>query len=1466
MMADSMSIKEVSDSSIFAAIDHKNGYSLSANERIVRLEKRIEDLSKKKGFSRKLGFSRHSKNETRIIVTKEIFESHLELFDTAETQVIFLANIFSPRTENIKVPGSDHTIIHGILYKALDRNPKLALELVELLLKGYKFHCRGTKISDGAIFCFQAAVHLQKYLEAYPKKKACDEALKILNGHLYDELVNQIDNYQKQILQPEKYKIQADFLKDTWIFTQLVNVHYMRTGHLYKETTKVTPVNDLKILLMGLYYKNILPKQSSSHLNTYLSFDMESMENNVNQFLESRLEKLSSEQRNKLFQSLITDLFSQDLLPDAGVEYRYDFPNLILQNDKSVILIFNLTTGKIVTSCDRQGYILENLQTNTYKKIFGSASQRAKFRTLAQFQIAEFHFKKKSYRVVENLKNHTVFIQHQPGGDTEWYDLMDSTKLPFPVSLEKLEEHYLWWRKIDLKSSSPAYYCTDRKGKPIQKIVPQGKNTFKIMELDERGIETGNSLLSQKAPDAGKLYAYLSRFEDPNFIEIWQHKNGTFKIHMLRYGLEWTSEQTKEGTEWIWTQNPEYRLFLAEGQALLGLQPCLYMQSRKTSDFQMIMPLQEYYPVQSRGPKGQKEEYRPLVFDVKDRIRKMIFQTRDHDGVPTSSELARIPPLKPYKTAWRSRKSERYAQFMMTSGKIIGNSAVDYLQLAYVALAEHHPEQALTALKECQKKGGIAGNAIEIVLIKRIMVELPSKIFSPHLALICQTKEPETEACRLFAALLLLEQKNASFNTLCFEVNRNPSLKSANQAYRYQQLEQARDFYHKYYDAELRTLYHDYFAKLPNIPQEMRLNPIQELSLLKCAYAYLHTSPYISNRRPPTEIANRMQKLLVAKLRHQKEQIRKKGERLDLSSEDTQLLQDLKREISNTKNQKVTSSSELCNKTYLIKLPGDDYLMESFKQLNFKELNALKEKGTQEVDAAPVSSEISQEIITKSLCDFSKKHTIFEFMLSFDRYYTLAKAKASSLIPTKALRADLENYVHNMLRVELCNSNYGDHRNLEFLLCRILCFVFKKPDLDWPVYRDNTVQDMRKSLSAIRNKAASSGIDPIPVKIVETEKRPETIVPPAEPKKEGADSHITKYHFTQPMTSRDRDGQTLALQQFKKHGLERFTDDLEALDRESDSKLKALIKIAEDLIKKSTKKISQQSIEDSTQNYGFLQTEALYSKLDKEAGQVKNQATKKKKAIYRDRIESLLSSTEYWDLKQRIRKCQEILNKDNSLVKEKSDLESLQKSILEFGNKALTGEKASLQTIAKVKGNEIATLSFEYLIYLYFRKDMRLMCRKTKLDLVSAEALNQKLHDYLIRFTAHQHRSRVSDTLQKLSATEEHSPEYQSYRELLGSQLEASRQFETEKHPELLVFEYYDDKLLRKDQITILKKFLSKKSGAEGYNSEVIQMIMAAGKSKIIMPILALMKADGTNLSIIEVPDGLFETCAKDFP
>ena len=148
----------------------------------------------------------------------------------------------------------------------------------------------------------------------------------------------------------------------------------------------------------------------------------------------------------------------------------------------------------------------------------------------------------------------------------------------------------------------------------------------------------------------------------------------------------------------------------------------------------------------------------------------------------------------------------------------------------------------------------------------------------------------------------------------------------------------------------------------------------------------------------------------------------------------------------------------------------------------------------------------------------------------------------------------------------------------------------------------------------------------------------------------------------------------------------------------------------------------------------------------------------------------------------------------------------------------------------------------------------------------------EKLRDYLLLATQQQQLLRSQTHLQSLkdAASNKKSKEdrilMQQIAHDLGKELSAKRVYDPDKHRELLLFEYMGNLLLRKDQFETINQLYSEGDTlSESKDKElIVQLIMGAGKTKILLPILALKNAKRYNLPMIIVPFAMYETNKQD--
>ncbi len=173
----------------------------------------------------------------------------------------------------------------------------------------------------------------------------------------------------------------------------------------------------------------------------------------------------------------------------------------------------------------------------------------------------------------------------------------------------------------------------------------------------------------------------------------------------------------------------------------------------------------------------------------------------------------------------------------------------------------------------------------------------------------------------------------------------------------------------------------------------------------------------------------------------------------------------------------------------------------------------------------------------------------------------------------------------------------------------------------------------------------------------------------------------------------------------------------------------------------------------------------------------------------------------------------------------------------------------------QIIGGVISPITIDDLIISFARKEPRILqSLNPSLSEKDLSDLYTKIAKYLDLSIRKKQKESCLKTLSKIPPEGDEGLEAQ-----LVSQLQVSRAYNPIDHPAYLAFEYYSGMILYKKNIDKLDDFLKGKDP-----NPIMEMIMGSGKSKVLLPILGLLKADGENLSMVIVPAPLFESISSD--
>lgn len=224
------------------------------------------------------------------------------------------------------------------------------------------------------------------------------------------------------------------------------------------------------------------------------------------------------------------------------------------------------------------------------------------------------------------------------------------------------------------------------------------------------------------------------------------------------------------------------------------------------------------------------------------------------------------------------------------------------------------------------------------------------------------------------------------------------------------------------------------------------------------------------------------------------------------------------------------------------------------------------------------------------------------------------------------------------------------------------------------------------------------------------------------------------------------------------------------------------------------------------------------------------------------------------------------------LLSQEQTVRKLENELLVLANKA-SGSEDLLSKLGEARPD----LTIDDLIQLFWHRDSALFQKRNpnlRINLGDPAnddifQLQNKIAQYLIEKTFAQHLNRLSTHMQAIeNAISSKVPETE-LTELLKQFVvmsTAERAYDPVKYPEYLVLEYYVDILIRPDQVRNLDllQFHNGKIGNEKALGIIVEMIMGAGKTKVLLALLGLLNADGEHISIGVMPESLLPWAAAD--
>ncbi len=1405
-------------------VEETGDFNFESNRALLHFNRLAKGLDKEKYPdypSKDLPFTRINQL-TRSTTTLDLFLSHLEYLNEKDKQEFCLFNLLTP------------SIFLGQAAKV----SKHADQWIDLIEKGLKFHTRGRKMESGAFFSLTLSFYLLKYLGSQaPRFKSQIQRLQKLDKFIQDN----IELHRKVI--EDKHATKEDKETAASVIKDLEVLSFLRKSQTLLQQEK-WDINDAKAMLRGIFYQNRAAAKRGQVLNLFMQNELDSVTQQLQPMLTWYLNHMSATDLDKMVREVVKEFLIPEVIPDENYKIQGKPPILTLKSwgDFSV----DLTLGSVKTD----KYIMRSVPTEFYTRdfleFFGQREFHARVLNSGTARLCEFNCDGKEYRLILDDKG-KLHIQMKIGAEKKWFELQNKKDIRgesesagyelytrFP-GLYLEQGRYIWG---EVGAASNQFFLTDKQGNITAEMKRESGKEISIEEVGPDGIKTGFQLQALPSdPKAGSLFSILTQVEDPNFIEVWQF-GGAFaalkkvKINLPRYGLEF--ELTAEGgVNRLKSNNyPGWYLLPENLNSVQNFNNILYLVNENTGERMGLVPKQTFQPVSESEKDG---EYYYLSLDTS-------------NSIPAKA----LEKLEQGDWHWRHSGSQTMASFRLdANNQLQGTSQEEWLHIAYLHLAKHDALKAMQALNQCQKLGGLKGTPEEIEWVKRILSEIPDPYSkNDKLAEKAKTNEPESLAVRLRVAAMLADYKNVTLDTPKFDLS-PPETLSKRESYneRYQDLKKKEliDFYTSEFENLAQSTYVDYYKVKGNIADNLALSPSLELSLLRQVFKKIpRTKAY-------GFVQGRWRELELVELRsEQNTLIKKKAQQSGtLSPRDEKRLQFVN-EVLSRGNPYAVGSSVLRESTF--KLEPNLVLFED------NELSLLQ---PDHVNTYKVER-------TYSPAELHPNMHLNHFLFSFKSLYDLARAPEDK--SNAEQKQILKHFIDNWLSIWAGTTAPGNDKMSSLVI--MLKYVIENPG-NWPEYKNNTVIETQRTLEHITKLAQElASKKSFSVTAIRSTSGPDiqrvAKIESYEARTERQESGLRlEQGGTLPKKEPDikkvfEEAKTLPMQQYLEKAPE-FILANEAGIREVSDHYRSIVEATPKILDEMPEIFKKGQFEGR-----FLKDEVDHFTSDYLAGVKLNGLITEKREITKDCFKDgtvrrelsnkLNSSITLLDKKTRSEEI-ELLGLANKILSQEGSAMEVLGGLTGLSGVALAKYQRELSARLKVAAGR-PVLQMADLITLYLQGNLEQFKNRTKLEEKECLQLYKNIHQYLLDKTAVNHEKRVLTKLEKLGMKDESDPDYEASINELGEELFTKRSFEPKLYPEMLVFEYLDNKYIRDPQLKMILDLLKKEG--DGYTNKVIQMIMGGGKSKVIMPLLALKKADGTNLSMIIVPSALYETNVAD--
>lgn len=1055
-------------------------------------------------------------------------------------------------------------------------------------------------------------------------------------------------------------------------------------------------------------------------------------------------------------------------------------------------------------------------------------------------------------------------------------------------------------KQIDVDSTTEMLNSTKERLANWNKDEAQHPN-LQINRL-ESGRKTGYSLINLK--NIKGLNSLLSGFEDPTFILAWRKDAATkgeqesYLIELPRYGITLLGQKNALGQwQFIWEQDKNYQLVLEKPKSsipnfrgMLVLQKIGAKENEANLDRRVLLPKQQFvmpaqaiwnrnnFPLPKKledGGDGVETGYYPVDYDVSNT--HMSFMVENFREMNDVSSLCTLRTTKKMPNADFNQFSysnhSAYLQILLDEkGEFKPTNNEQRLYLAYLHLGQQQPEKALSYLKAYRQSGGLKGNKDDIELLRRIMCDIPATLNRQDLITTedrFKSSSPEIAAVRAYCANLLLEFQQLTTLPPDFGAMPMPGSQEEHHIL-YPKIIAARTrhFYNNELTNTIDAVMSGYNALRDHIPDEMKLSTNQEFRLLT----------HLKQKRGSLLGDNsfRYSELLEQNIRKEIRQLdfKAKYSETGLSPRERQRYKYLQANLAKSKSWNAVKTEFGTFSVNILPEEHPLFKLASIPDLVLRGNNAI----IRALDVEKNSKWVAELIFLGT--DVVPEH----FLASFTGLYKLAKeAKSDRNEDEKKM---LDKYLKYMLSIALDKKlgalNFAP--SLIGSLCQILLYVQQFPD-QFPTLPEKGIFQHKISpriyeIFQIANKCAEKS----PLKMnyegqitrkIKTfrKAKPTKLTRPAsstlstqqenplqisvikakETKVKEMRTHLPTEVIPTIVTQIKRASKADIEQPlWQALGLEDFHQALEKsqeMASKEPPRLKQPAQSLSDVLVDDKKTATEKAKDEKVPTETYIINEVARFQQEIQTGQVQNLSIATRKNISRQTLtdEKKLHAIHHW-----------ITAEEDKL---KKFMQAKKKELLSLANQAKLSPGLSMR--AGLLGKKQRLLDFNKLLWLFLQNDMDLYRKITKLPDTEIHLLHQKMQEFLIGGTRDHHYQRIIDQFKILQDKKADHEIHNQVLERLGEELNKQRQYDPALAPEMLVFEFCErDIMIKPEQARFIQELTSKYG--KDYKNKIIQLVMGGGKSKVLLPLLALKKANGNNLSIIEVPHALFKTNCAD--